>query len=579
MLEEQFAMEIDDVKVQKDDDPGPSLDTFTGTTVRAAENFALSPQSVVRPLNRLQGIITGDKSKAMKLKKRQKPQDSNKSAEFLNGKLKLMLQIPVDVFREIVLHLLPLDLLHLARSTRDLRSMLMSRSSRNIWRTVLSVLNIPPLEESSDFNEPQLVSLMFEEFCQGCDAPRVHKADYGLRHANAVESWFQKRNDQKAEEDELKIRSRHDSILEKLKSFGFKDEDLESADDDSNWKWDKLLNQPVELTVEVWDSIRPRLERIIRLRKAKKARIALRETACYKNLLEIYQKFTDEWIANYSEVPSLDVSEIEELPMFKTLLSRNGATTSIEENNFKALLTNEAVHRYEKRLKEDFAAFVVAARDKAGLFPLCNRKTLSPTDTILGHASAFLSKHPKAMFGIESYKEFENRPRDPKKKWPCRYPPPSSVPKFADALLRSLNMSLMTTMEEMEKLGKSFVCKCCPEVAKTKMSWKALVFHFCKEEDWYLDAKQKLAEAPARKVKIIDDHDVNIRKDLAELVVFGVATGGFPFLNVYDVLYSCPPCTSLGIYTYGYKSRKEIEAHTIAKHGKTLDTYSPYEYL
>ncbi|KAI5123144.1 hypothetical protein M0805_000847 [Coniferiporia weirii] len=136
------------------------------------------PSSSRRQLGRLQRIVIGEKSKAMRLKKQSGPVPKSRKSRS-SGKLALMLQVPVDVFCEIAGHLSPLDLLHLARSTQGLRDMLMSKSARPIWRAALKVLGIP--ECPSDISEPQLVSLMFEKSCQGCGAPRVQKVDYSLR--------------------------------------------------------------------------------------------------------------------------------------------------------------------------------------------------------------------------------------------------------------------------------------------------------------------------------------------------------------------------------------------------------------
>lgn len=58
----------------------------------------------------------------------------------------------------------PLDLLHLARSSHGLRNLFMSKTTRPIWRTVMQIMDIP--ESPGDINEPELVSLLFESFCQ-----------------------------------------------------------------------------------------------------------------------------------------------------------------------------------------------------------------------------------------------------------------------------------------------------------------------------------------------------------------------------------------------------------------------------
>lgn len=58
----------------------------------------------------------------------------------------------------------PLDLIHLARSTKEMRGMLMSRNSRPIWRSFLRGLGAPDCPE--DISEPQFISLVFEKLCQ-----------------------------------------------------------------------------------------------------------------------------------------------------------------------------------------------------------------------------------------------------------------------------------------------------------------------------------------------------------------------------------------------------------------------------
>lgn len=61
-------------------------------------------------------------------------------------------------------HLDPGDLLHLARTSRDLRDILMSKSSEGIWRAARrNVEGLPPLP--SDLNEPQYAHLLFEPYC------------------------------------------------------------------------------------------------------------------------------------------------------------------------------------------------------------------------------------------------------------------------------------------------------------------------------------------------------------------------------------------------------------------------------
>jgi len=95
------------------------------------------------------------------------------------GKLKNLLEMPIDVFCEIAMSLHPLDLLHLAQSTSAFRDLLMSKRSKSIWKTSMDALGIP--EGPGDINEPQLVDLLFVRTCQACGVSNVKKVWYELR--------------------------------------------------------------------------------------------------------------------------------------------------------------------------------------------------------------------------------------------------------------------------------------------------------------------------------------------------------------------------------------------------------------
>ncbi|KAF8963395.1 hypothetical protein BDZ97DRAFT_1820622 [Flammula alnicola] len=84
------------------------------------------------------------------------------------GILKVLVEMPLDVLFEIFGMLEPLDLLYLARSTKDIRAILMNRSSISIWRRSRS--NIPDMPECpDDLSEPQYANLAFAKNCYFCD--------------------------------------------------------------------------------------------------------------------------------------------------------------------------------------------------------------------------------------------------------------------------------------------------------------------------------------------------------------------------------------------------------------------------
>ncbi|KAJ3877255.1 hypothetical protein F5051DRAFT_10401 [Lentinula edodes] len=110
--------------------------------------------------------------------KRNKRRRTKMPDEFrgVRGKLglleKLARDVPLDIMFEIFCYLEPNDLINLARTTRDLRGILMSKSSELIWRTARSNLDgLPPLPK--DLSEPQYADLLFCTHCYkgGCEPP------------------------------------------------------------------------------------------------------------------------------------------------------------------------------------------------------------------------------------------------------------------------------------------------------------------------------------------------------------------------------------------------------------------------
>ncbi|OCB85980.1 hypothetical protein A7U60_g6875 [Sanghuangporus baumii] len=82
------------------------------------------------------------------------------------GKLSLVMSLPIDVLYEIAMHLMPLDLLYLSRTSRSLYGIFMSRSSRHVWIMCENGMQMLPCP--SNLNEPQYASLYFEKTCQAC---------------------------------------------------------------------------------------------------------------------------------------------------------------------------------------------------------------------------------------------------------------------------------------------------------------------------------------------------------------------------------------------------------------------------
>ncbi|KAG2141027.1 hypothetical protein DEU56DRAFT_796766 [Suillus clintonianus] len=94
--------------------------------------------------------------------------------------LEILISLPLDILFEIFGRLLPLDLLHLARTSKALRGVLMHRSSTTVWMAARSNVKGMPLC-ADDMSEPAHASLAFDTHCHNCLKPNVRNVDWNLR--------------------------------------------------------------------------------------------------------------------------------------------------------------------------------------------------------------------------------------------------------------------------------------------------------------------------------------------------------------------------------------------------------------
>ncbi|KAH9923926.1 uncharacterized protein BXZ73DRAFT_103660 [Epithele typhae] len=100
------------------------------------------------------------------------------------------MNVPVEIFFEILSHLQPIDLLQLSRVSLELRQMLLSRRMKWLWVASLKRLEPAPPECPEDFPEPAFVSLVFEKSCMACGAGRAHhKVCYANRIRFCGSCW------------------------------------------------------------------------------------------------------------------------------------------------------------------------------------------------------------------------------------------------------------------------------------------------------------------------------------------------------------------------------------------------------
>ncbi|KAK1231017.1 hypothetical protein PQX77_005878 [Marasmius sp. AFHP31] len=86
----------------------------------------------------------------------------------VRGLLQRLKEFPLDIIYIIFEHLTPQDLLSLARTSKDLRNLLLSRSTISVWKAARS--NVEDLPEiPDDMSEPAYAHLCFDAQCHHCD--------------------------------------------------------------------------------------------------------------------------------------------------------------------------------------------------------------------------------------------------------------------------------------------------------------------------------------------------------------------------------------------------------------------------
>ncbi|KAF8188326.1 hypothetical protein BJ912DRAFT_398455 [Pholiota molesta] len=92
----------------------------------------------------------------------------SKKMNRIRGMLKNVKEMPVDILFEIFSLLNPIDLVNLTRTSKDLRAMLMSRSSISVWKSARANF-VPAMPECpDDLSEPQYAELAFGKGCHYC---------------------------------------------------------------------------------------------------------------------------------------------------------------------------------------------------------------------------------------------------------------------------------------------------------------------------------------------------------------------------------------------------------------------------
>ncbi|KAJ3836175.1 hypothetical protein F5878DRAFT_625885 [Lentinula raphanica] len=125
------------------------------------------------------GSTTGNSTKTKKAGIKQEGSFTHRTQP--KSKLSLLPSLNLDILLEIFSHLSPIDLLHLARTTKDLRSLLMRKNTTTIWKLAFKQVPEGMPECPQDMSYPAWTHLAFEPICHNCYTSNVRNISWVLR--------------------------------------------------------------------------------------------------------------------------------------------------------------------------------------------------------------------------------------------------------------------------------------------------------------------------------------------------------------------------------------------------------------
>ncbi|KAG8928892.1 hypothetical protein FRC01_005208 [Tulasnella sp. 417] len=160
----------------------------TSHTGSADENSGSSSQQAATgaPNDKVQNDLDND---AQPIPKKPKTTESDVALTFLTSDIFSTLSF--DLLHEVLGYLYPLDLLHLARTSKALRSYLMSKRSSNAWKNAREAVAPAVPQCPKDQSEPQWAALLFTQDCTTCGKSQSSKVEWTLR-LRGCQPCFQK---------------------------------------------------------------------------------------------------------------------------------------------------------------------------------------------------------------------------------------------------------------------------------------------------------------------------------------------------------------------------------------------------
>ncbi|KAL6300750.1 hypothetical protein BKA93DRAFT_752464 [Sparassis latifolia] len=204
-----------------------------------------------------------------------------------------MPELPFDVLYEIFCCLHPMDLLNLARSSKPLRDILLSRSLVTAWKKARS--NVKDLPDCPpDLNEPGYANLLFSPHChdvgnneeksRAFEEQMIESSKAVEMHARLLEKWHYDQGIIRAKEHDDIRTKRCEAIIQKLQELGYGD-DLKTMDRDMVRAFfnHQKVKQPKQLTERVWENIKEDILQFVLHARA----VHLSKSRCERLIMQI----------------------------------------------------------------------------------------------------------------------------------------------------------------------------------------------------------------------------------------------------------------------------------------------------
>ncbi|KAG8929354.1 hypothetical protein FRC00_001474 [Tulasnella sp. 408] len=374
------------------------------------------------------------------------------------GKLRDLMNMPIDIFTEVCSYLDPYDLRRLALASKRLWGVLMTKEARHIWKT--SLASVPDLPECpTDLNEPQYVFLLYSSECYTILARNYRRSRSragGLRknderhfHVEALKKAGHEYEALSGEEAWEYL-----SLLQEKRNYR-----KEGWDEKDFPIWNKdfrdLVLKDQKLTPKVWQNIKPKLEPLLETHRAE--RLAEEKEAREWNRRQAIIKSISNWFLPKS-------SKVLALSSVKPLLEND--TETVTEEQWVEVAPE--VRLFLKQWWRDSLKQLLGSGEKAQLRP----------------------PHPECQELIKRLlKDLE-----------VDY----ETVKLSDTIITDQNQ-------------KNYLCTRCDENIATYMNFPELIEHYLEVQKWF----DKVTEAvqispdncyPSRTVnselpKIVNDHD------------------------------------------------------------------------